>query len=597
LSFMDTDGAVQGQTFLAQIVASDIDIERGEADTLIFSANTTRADVLTDPLDPLKINLSFTPDNTDVLKKKFFVKIELRDIDDGSVDDYVEIIIEIRNINDPPSIVSFTHMESDNTYNVIETEGLKYIAFSEDDNCAYEDQWYNLTINGIDPDPDDVIAYDSDDSRFLIKPNLDDKFSGIITFKPTQAEVGTIEFNISAVDSEGAKDRVLVRILVQNTNNIPIAKILKPTRREFDVGETIDFQGNFYDDDLPQDSHTFTWISDWDGELGDQIDLTDIELSTGVHEITFTVEDAEGAKDIVTITITVGGEDTDRDGLPDDWEEKYFDGLEYYNAEDDPDNDRLTNLEELNLKSDPMDPDSPVPQSKESDSEGIDEGLMIGIIVVIIIIIIVLIIAFLLIRKKRAAPEGAAALLGGAVPTQPIARDKVGYQARPVPTLDELFPEGVKEEDLRIGTPPQEEEVKGEPKKALKEERIASTGIGLPPEELRKELRRKKPARREVEDEGIIAEDDEGREKVVVRPDADEELISERAEGVAEFRPGAETSEELETDIPDSPFAGATVKEIDQASEEPIFMERESEDLKKVYGEDEELEDLEDEEE
>lgn len=597
LSFTDTDGAVQGKTFLAQIVAADIDIERGEADTLIFSANTTRADILTDPLDPLKVNLSFTPDNTDVLKKKFFVKVELRDIDDGIVDDYVEIIIDIRNINDPPSIVSFTHMESDITYNVIETAGLKYIVFSEDDNCAYEEQWYNLTINGVDPDPNDVIAYDSDDSRFLIKPNLDDKFSGIITFKPTQAEVGTIEFNISAVDSEGAKDKVLVRILVKNTNNVPIAKILKPTRREFDVGETIDFQGDFFDDDLPQDSHTFTWVSDWDGELGDQIDLTDIELSTGIHEITFTVEDATGAKDIETITITVGGEDTDRDMLPDDWEEKHFDGVEYYNAEDDPDNDRLTNLEEYNLKSDPMDPDSPVPQSIESDSEGIDEGLMIGIIAIIIIIIIVLIIAFLLIRKKRAAPGGAAAPPGGAVPTQPIARDQLGYQARPVPTIDELFPEGVKEEDLLIGTPPQEEEVKAEPKKALKEERIASTGIGLPPEELRKELRRKKPARREAEDEGIIAEDDESREKVVLRPDADEELIFERAEGAAEFRPGAETPEELVTDIPDSPFAGATVKEIDGASEEPIFMERESEDLKDVYSEDEELEDLEDEEE
>ncbi len=598
ITFIGNKGALQDKTFLTQIVATDIDLERGEDDTLIFTVNSTRVLVITDLLDPLKVNLSFTPDNTDVLQKKFFIKVELRDIDDTTVDDYVDIMIEIRNINDPPSIVSFTHMDSDKTYDVIESGQSKYIEFLEDDNSAKEDQWYNLTINGVDPDPGDVIAYDSDDSRILIKPDLENKLSGIVTFKPTQAEVGTLEFNITAVDSEGATDTVLVRIQVENTNSAPIAKILKPTRREFDVGETIDFEGDVSDKDLPQDSHTFTWTSEWDGLLGDQLSLSDIELSTGIHEITFTVKDAAGREDTATITLTVGGADTDRDGLPDSWEEQYFDGLEY-DAEEDPDNDRLTNLEEYILNSDPLDPDSPVSQSKKSDSDDIDEGLMIGIVIAIIIIIVVLIMVFLLMRKKKATSEEAAPA-GVGIPTPPIPRDKVGYHARPVPTLDELFPEGVSEEDLRIGTPQEDQKEKEKEKKPedIEDEKKSLTGIGLPPEELRKELRRKKPSRKKGEEGVISVPDDETTEKVVTRPEADDELIFERSEGAAEFRPGEAAPQELDIGVPDSPFAGAGIKEIEDTSEseEPIFMEREPEDLRKVYGEDED-EDLEDEEE
>jgi parallel beta-helix repeat protein len=583
VSFLDTKGARQDQLFRLQIVSYDIDIENGEADSLIFTSNSSRITVEIDSYDPLKANLTFTPDNMDVLNKKLFVRLEVRDLEDGIIDDYVDIIIEVRNKNDPPTIISFTHEELDETFDVTASGTTKYIAFLDDEDCAYEDRWYNLTINGYDPDPGDVISYNSDDPRFFIKPDLDNKFSSIISFKPTQAEVGTIEFNITATDSEGAKDIVMIRLLIKNVNDRPDAKILKPTRRDFDIGETIDFEGDVYDEDLPDDTHTYQWTSNLDGELGTTITLNEVELTTGVHEITFTVTDQGNLKDSMLVTITIGGVDTDRDGLPDNWEEQYFNSLEW-SAEDNPDNDKFTNLEEYGLKSDPSDPDSPTPQtSKSGGDDGADMAATIGVVIVIVIIII-LILVFLVLRKRKSQEEeGPVASAPGMQPQ--AAPEKTGYTARPVPTLDELFPEGVPEEEVIVGKPKKvaEEESIGKKEKTLPVE------IGLPPEELRKELR-KKSKREEKKRDDEIKVDDRFSEEVLIRPEADEELIFERPEGAAEFQPMHEVPDEVSTDVPESIYAGASVKELDDAEEDPIIMDREPENLDEIYKEDDEEE-------
>jgi parallel beta-helix repeat protein len=587
ISFLDTKGALQGRLFRLQILSTDIDIENGEIDSLLYTTNSTKVTVTTDPISPLQANLTFTPDNEDVLKKKLHLRLELRDAEDGIIDDYVDLVIDIRNINDPPSIVSFTHVTLDKTFDVIESNNTKYIEFLDNDNCAYENQWFNLTVHGYDPDPGDVISFDSDDIRFFVAPDQEDKFSSHISFKPTQSEVGIIIFNITATDSEGGKDAAMVKILIKNVNNPPDAKILKPTRREFDIGETIDFEGDFYDQDLPGDTHTFKWTSDLDGELGTSLVLENVELSTGIHEITFTVEDGGGAKDLMVITITIGGADTDRDGLPDTWEEQYFNSLEW-GAGDDPDNDKLTNLEEYELKSDPSDPDSPTPQDKKSgDDDESDMGLF-TILAIVIVIIIVIIILFLVLKKRKDKAQAEAAegepAPGAGAPAE-LTREQMGYIARPVPTLDELFPEGVPPEELAPPKPRSPEEAPVE-----KKSKPLPVGIGLPPEELRKELR--KGSRRDEEQE--MAQD-RGSEDVLFRAEADQEQIFERPAMVKEFRPVHETPENIEHELPDSPFASATIKELDGSTDEPIIMDREPEDLEALYKEDEKVEDLDEE--
>ncbi|MFQ5884459.1 MAG: hypothetical protein ACE5IO_05100 [Thermoplasmata archaeon] len=50
----------------------------------------------------------------------------------------------------------------------------------------------------------------------------------------------------------------------------------------------------------------------------------------------------------------VANEDSDQDGLPDWWELEYFGDLSY-GADDDPDNDGFTNLEEYEAGTSPID--------------------------------------------------------------------------------------------------------------------------------------------------------------------------------------------------------------------------------------------------
>lgn len=60
--------------------------------------------------------------------------------------------------------------------------------------------------------------------------------------------------------------------------------------------------------------------------------------------------------DEITVTVTISN-DVDDDGLPDDWERRYFGDLDY-GCEDDPDEDGYTNCEEYQGGSDPTDANS-----------------------------------------------------------------------------------------------------------------------------------------------------------------------------------------------------------------------------------------------
>lgn len=70
-----------------------------------------------------------------------------------------------------------------------------------------------------------------------------------------------------------------------------------------------------------------------------------------------------------TLTVPLAPADADGDGLPDDWEQAFLQDVpdDQQGADDDPDGDGLTNLEEFQNGTDPNNPDS--------DGDGVDDGV------------------------------------------------------------------------------------------------------------------------------------------------------------------------------------------------------------------------------
>jgi len=85
-------------------------------------------------------------------------------------------------------------------------------------------------------------------------------------------------------------------------------------------------------------------------------------------------------------------EDSDRDGLLDEWELNYFDNLNAQSGEDDFDNDGFTNAQEYAKSTDPTDPSS---APKESST------LIIVIVVVLILIIAGVLVWLFALRPKK----------------------------------------------------------------------------------------------------------------------------------------------------------------------------------------------------
>ncbi|MCO4769605.1 MAG: PKD domain-containing protein [Deltaproteobacteria bacterium] len=98
-----------------------------------------------------------------------------------------------------------------------------------------------------------------------------------------------------------------------------------------------------------------TWTPDYDDFL------------VGQYSVTLTVDDGDGGIDQQSWTITVFSDDSDNDGIPDDWEnDNGLDPNDPNDAGQDPDGDGITNLGEFGLDQDPNvydGPSQPVPIS------------------------------------------------------------------------------------------------------------------------------------------------------------------------------------------------------------------------------------------
>jgi len=118
--------------------------------------------------------------------------------------------------------------------------------------------------------------------------------------------LGQHTITLTATDSDGDVDSD--SIMVRMGNIPPTATIASPSDGSiYDVGKYIIFEGSGQD---PEDGNltgaSLVWFSNVDGQIGTGTSFTSNALSQGVHGITLTATDKDGATDRDSITVTVG---------------------------------------------------------------------------------------------------------------------------------------------------------------------------------------------------------------------------------------------------------------------------------------------------
>jgi hypothetical protein len=226
---------------------------------------------------------------------------------------YVNVTVDVININNPPKFVELTIMPDEYTEPMI--AGAPTVL--NKDNSALEDEYFNLSLSVEDPD----LGIDLDEKlTFTLTPEdpapegtLEiDAESGQVTFLPTNADVGTVKFSVKVSDWKGESAEHDIEVNVKNRNDKPYdIKIIEPYDREFTTDDTINFSGRASDDDfdVPDSTEelTYMWYSNHSSVLlGTGKELKDISLEAGWHEITLRVGDSEGeyGSDSIVLIVT-----------------------------------------------------------------------------------------------------------------------------------------------------------------------------------------------------------------------------------------------------------------------------------------------------
>ncbi len=135
--------------------------------------------------------------------------------------------------------------------------------------------------------------------------------------------------------------------------------------------DTVNLDGTVSD---PDDTPTTTWSKQSGAgtvTFGDasSVDTTATFSTAGTYVLELEADDGVNAPVSDTVQVIVNpdsSDDQDSDGLPDTWEETYFDDTGSCDPDVDSDDDGLTNEEEYNAGTDPTNPDT--------DGDGMDDG-------------------------------------------------------------------------------------------------------------------------------------------------------------------------------------------------------------------------------
>jgi hypothetical protein len=202
----------------------------------------------------------------------------------GLIDSQV-YTINVKNSNDPPVISSDLTIE------------------------AVQDQEVVYDITAIDPDVPfgDVLTF----AAYTDGVDLDvDPDTGRVIFTPGNAQVPSFEITLRVQDTLGTTDEQVLVVSVENVNDPPV--FADVTELTFDQGEEVIYQLEVNDPDMDveltvPDTLTFSGAGP-DEFMPDAVGIvsfTPDQDMVGSHEVTYTVKDAAGLQDTVTITWTI----------------------------------------------------------------------------------------------------------------------------------------------------------------------------------------------------------------------------------------------------------------------------------------------------
>lgn len=234
------------------------------------------------------------------------------------------------------------------------------------------------------------------------------------TIDTTQLSDGEHTISARAYDGEDFSEEVTVRVVINNRGGgggggePPTVTITAPRNGE-EVYGTYVIYGSASDDEgvvavqlkigdgpwvnasLNETQWTYKWV-------------TTLLPGSSERELTVTITvrsyDGELYSEPVSIRVFVNNYDTDKDGLPNEWEKN--NGLNPYSpidAQEDTDGDGYTNEEEFRAKTDPQDPLShPVEEEKKLP--------LFQIITGVVAILVVIGLALFVVSRKREGAEG-----------------------------------------------------------------------------------------------------------------------------------------------------------------------------------------------